>query len=315
MKADLIGTWSTAEEAWHQARRTGVSSSEIAALMGLSRWESAFSLYWHKLGQLPPTPDNPAMALGRYLEPWVAQQFAQMHPEFAVLETGTWRSRDRPWQLCNPDRLLHGIEPETREWSTVLYTREPTSLLEIKTDASYEGWGEDGSEEIPVKYRCQVLWQLDCLGLTQAWVCCLFLHTRKIRTYQVEWDPDDVAVMREAAADFLDRLERRDPPPVDYLPVTTGALKALHPKLEDREADVPAAVAVRYHRAVLGLREAEKDKRHAENLLRQAMGDARVAVRGDARVATRSVYELPAKTIERAACTVDRLIPAKGEPE
>jgi putative phage-type endonuclease len=317
VNAELIGTWTVESPEWYQARRSGVTASEIAALMGLSSWMSPFALYWRKLGELPEQADNDAMSLGRHLEPWVADRFAQDHPEFQVCQTGTWRNRERPWQLCNPDRLIwdmdrgricRGCGKGRGYHAAGCEGIEPLSVLEIKTDASYDGWGESGTDEIPVKYRAQVQWQMDTLGLTEARVSCLFKHTSKVRHYVIPYDPQDVALMREAAVTFLGRLERRDPPPIDHLPPTTSALKALNPKLEDREAQVTDSLARRYRNAVLRRKHAEEREAYYGNRIRAAAGDARTVVDPTgAKVAIRSVYDVAEHV--RKAHTVDKLIP------
>jgi len=54
---------------WHAWRATKVTASDVGAVMGLSPFETAFGLWEKKIGARPPTPDNPAMARGRALEP------------------------------------------------------------------------------------------------------------------------------------------------------------------------------------------------------------------------------------------------------
>ena len=42
-----------------------IGGSDIAAILGLSQWKSAHSLYLHLIGELPPQEDNEAMERGR----------------------------------------------------------------------------------------------------------------------------------------------------------------------------------------------------------------------------------------------------------
>ncbi|MBO0875327.1 MAG: YqaJ viral recombinase family protein [Pseudonocardia sp.] len=57
---------------WFAARRQGVTASEIAAILGLSPWDSAFAIYHRKMGVLDNQPDSDVLSLGRRLEPWIA---------------------------------------------------------------------------------------------------------------------------------------------------------------------------------------------------------------------------------------------------
>ena len=93
-------------------------------------------------------------------------------------------------------------------------------------------WGEDGTDEIPVHYRCQVLWQMDVMGVDTAFVACLFIQPWKTRVYELTMDDAataDLKLMREEARDFLDRIDLRDPPDVDWRPATASALKTPPP--------------------------------------------------------------------------------------
>jgi putative phage-type endonuclease len=153
------------EAEWLEARRRGVTASEIAVVMGLSPYSSPFALYHRKRGDLPEQADNTAMALGRYLEEFVTEQFED-RSGLHVMAAGLFAHPDRPWQMATPDRLIcegsHcGYPPGACDC-----THDVIAVLECKTSASYDGWGEDGGDEIPVHYRCQVLWQMDVLGVT-----------------------------------------------------------------------------------------------------------------------------------------------------
>ena len=73
------------EAEWLEARRQGITASEIAAVMGLSpaSQDGPYALYHRKTGTLPPIEDNDAMERGRVLEPYIAEKFARWrYPDF-----------------------------------------------------------------------------------------------------------------------------------------------------------------------------------------------------------------------------------------
>jgi len=317
---------------WLAKRREGITASEIAVILGISPFDSPFNLYYKKRGEIGEDFDNTAMSLGRHLEPWIADRWAADHPEWKVAPSGLYVSLARPWQMCTPDRDLYDAEwydaltPEQLQAEDI----DPQSLLEIKSSGTYEGWGEDGTDEIPAYYRAQVLWQLDTLGLAEAHVTCLFLSTRQRRDYVVAWDEADVLLMREAAREFLDRVERGDAPPIDHTPATTAALRELYPLGDDdTETEVPADLAAEYRAARAALDQARERYDLAVNRLRAAMGDARRALTPDGDpVASRSVYERTgvdtrrlradypdAYTACRTVSTVDQITPARAKKE
>lgn len=319
MTARLVLPHDAPEADWLAERRQGVTASEIAALLGISPYESPFSLYWRKRGDIPDQLDNDAMSLGRHLEPWIADRFAEAHPEWDVDLAGLFGSIERPWQMATPDRMLY------KPYGT---WQERTGLLEIKHSGTYDGWGDDGTDEIPVHYRAQVLWQLDVLGVREAYVCCLFLSSRQVRTYRIAYDAADVELMRKAACEFLDRLAADDPPPIDAHDATTYALKYLNPgPLDDgHPASVDHPTAEEYRAACRRLATAEAVKKQLSNEIRSVMGDAKRVVddADGSAVLTRSVYAQTGLDRDRlrrefpdawAACrttsTVDKLTAAK----
>jgi putative phage-type endonuclease len=315
MTAVLIPTGS--EQEWLAARRKGVTASEIAILLGLSPYGSPFALYHQKRGDLPDQEDNMAMAIGRHFEDFVAGQFAERHPEWVVTGNGRdlFAREDRPWQMATPDREVWEYQVERETNGTEL--TKPVAVLEAKTDGGFDGWGEDGSDEIPVHYRCQVLWQMDVLGVTTGFVACLFMNRRQLRVYELTMDgaaQADLKVMRSAARRFLERIDHGDAPGVDWRPATTGALKHLHPDVQDVDVPISTQLAGRYMAAVRNLKAAERKRDKYANQIREQIGGGHRAFdpgRNGQVIARRDVYDVPAKTIERKAYTVDKLVAVK----
>jgi putative phage-type endonuclease len=257
-----LGTFEPGSPEWLAVRASGLGGSEIAAVLGLSPWQSRFSLWHRKKGLLGPEPDNDGMSRGRRLEPVIAEWFADKHPEYQVRRTGTWANRARPWQLATPDRLL-----------TTLSRR---AALEIKTAADAAEWGEPGTDEIPVYYRAQVIWQLDTLGLNRAHVAVL--TGLDFREYVVEWNRAEAELLRAAGREFLDTVERDERPDIDEHGATYRAVRELHPDIDDVEVEIEPALAERYRRAVADHKAAEQAKQQATAELLDALGPGRRAV-------------------------------------
>src|SRR5258707_14941499 len=103
----LPGTAPEAE--WLEARRRGITASEIAVVMGLSSYSSPFALYHQKTGMLPGQDDSMAMALGRHLESFVVELFRERHPDLIVGNRDgryLFAHPERPWQMATPDGLI-----------------------------------------------------------------------------------------------------------------------------------------------------------------------------------------------------------------
>lgn len=324
MTARLIETGTEAE--WLAARRRGVTASEIAVVMGLSPYDSPFALYHRKRGDLPDVEDSDAMERGRILEPYIADKFQASRQDLYVVGDGRtlYAHPDRAWQLATPDRLVHDRHP-------VSY--DPLAVLETKTDAGgSDEWGDDGSDQIPVHYRCQVLWQCDVIGVKRWHVACLAMRSWKLRVYTGEIDADaetDLKIMRDTAQCFLDDIRDGRAPDVDWRPQTAAALKHLNPKVEQVDVTIGRQLSRSYRAAIRRADEAGQRKNEMTNRMLAAIGNGRRAIDPDGQVtATRSAY--PHRRISTTAlrdmfpdaaraCTVTRdvikLLPAKPKKD
>lgn len=294
---------------WHELRRAGVTASEIAAVMGLSPWESPFSLYWRKVNGWD-TADNTYMSDGRHLEAPIANWWwhsAGADERYgAMLAAGLYAHPDRPWQLATPDRLLHARA------STSPFYGPTSALLEVKWVAapSWDGWGEPGTDDVPVYYRAQGLWQADVLGVDV--VHFAVLGPGGFRTYVVRRDEKDLRVMRSAGATFHAQLESGDPPDLDSHTATISALKRLHPGVGDEQLDVSVELAEGYRRARALKKRAERLTDAYEARIRAALGETygRAVCNGKS-VASRSVFER--KGFEVKPTTIDKITPGRAD--
>jgi putative phage-type endonuclease len=299
-------TADTDRAAWLEARRRGIGASEIAAVLGISPWESPFSLYWRKVNgwDFEPTAE---MEWGTRLEDAIAEKYAALHfDDWLVRRTGLMTGPE-PWMLATPDRLLDGGVP-----ATVAPGLGICGVLELKTaHSAHDGWGEAGTAEIPVHYRAQVQWQMLVVDVQWADVAVLIGGT-DYREYEVLRDERDIRVMVEAGRRFMARIDAGDPPPLDDHSATMATLHRLHPDLDDTEVEVDSRIANGYLRAVAMQRKAEAVKRRYEIELRAAMGRARRATSNGSRVATRTISEIAERTQTVAAHRRDYLTPPRS---
>jgi len=272
MRAILLGQYEPNTEPWYKLRAGGIGASEIAAVVGLSPYVSAFWLWHFKKGNIPGQSLSDAMDWGHRLEPVVREWFAERHPELVVRPTpGTYAHKDRQWQRVNPDGLIH------RRVSRDIVEGNYCALYEGKTARYPDGWGRSGTDEIPLHYRCQIQQSLDIFDLPRAYVAVL-IGGNEPREYVIEADPEDQKTLREAGAAFWASLQANDEPPIDCSDSTYEAVRALHPEI-DREADVEiGSLWEQYVKAD------KKRAVYAEQL--QAIKSQILAAMGTARIAT-----------------------------
>lgn len=315
----VLGWFEPGSDQWHAARANGIGGSEIAAVMGLSPYESRFSLWHRKKGLIGPVEESPQMRWGKKHEPTICDEFAELHPEFVVSPSPTY---GRGAQIVNPDRLLyepcgcHLHKPECCDPEDCgpccedcptcpILAKRPVAVVEAKTARDDEGWGEEGTGEIPVWYRAQCLWYLDVLGLTRCYVAVL-IGNFDYREYVVDYDPADALRMRNAAAEFMRTLAADERPDIDGHSATYQAIRELPEGLDPVDVEIPTALRDRFHAAQDAFWTAEDEMTACKGELLDAIGTGQRAVCERQRIATRTVRDgatyslMPARTRRNA---------------
>jgi putative phage-type endonuclease len=282
---------------WAQLRNTGIGASEIASVLGIAppSWGSPMALYMRKRGELPDVRDNARMEWGRLLEATILARFLKCHPEFREgphLTGRLYRSNEREWQLATPDAVVFDKRPG------FALDRKPYKrtidgwpvVIEVKTGSSKDEWGQEGTDEIPVYYRAQVMQSMDVVGATVAWVPVLF-NGREYREYRVERDPLDTDILRARGGAFWRMVQEGTPPPVDSLLATGKALKVAWGVEEGVQVQVPADLVEKHRRAARVAAAAERLESKYENQIRLLLASAEVGMCGTERVAKRSTWK------------------------
>ena len=271
----LLGWAPDGSDDWHQLRAGGIGGSEVAAILGLSPWQSGFSLWHAKVNGWTGEP-NPEQEWGHYLEPALLAWYRDKHPELSRhgVQGGTYAHRERTWQHANPDATMAPLG------GTNLV------VVECKKASSDDDWGTPGTDQVPPYYRVQVLWYLDTLGADRADVVVTNLG-RAPEVYTVTYDADEAALLREHAEAFWRSLGAGMPPDVDSHGATYQAVRRLHPDIDGTEAVIDPWTVAEWRIARSRLARAEARSRLTTSRLLAAMGQARYAVLPDGSTAAR----------------------------
>ena len=183
-------------QAWLQERQKGTGGSDVAAMLGLSKWKSPYQLYLDKRGELPEQEDNEAMYWGRELEPVIRRRYEQETGLTVIENEGIIVDPIHPFMLANLDGRI-----------------DENLILEIKTARTGDGWGEIGTAEIPLAYSLQCQWYL---ARTGAAVCdvAVLIGGSDFRLYKIEADAELQKILEEAAIEFWQRVQDGNPPDV-----------------------------------------------------------------------------------------------------
>ncbi|NKR79423.1 hypothetical protein GS491_22625 [Rhodococcus hoagii] len=180
------------------------SASQVAAICGLSEWDTPRSIYDAKKGIVPPQPQTDVQGRGHQFEPLIRGWVAEQNPNWTIYETGTWAHGERTWQTANPDGVI-GLADRNA----------PIELLEIKTAADMHEWGEVP----PIKYLVQCMWQMDVIGArrTHLAACGPFeLFHRRPRMFVIDYNPREAAMLREKVLEFDAMLRAGIQPPANH---------------------------------------------------------------------------------------------------
>ncbi|MFC5268418.1 lambda-exonuclease family protein [Kribbella qitaiheensis] len=261
-----------------------MTASKVSAVLGLSPWTSPYTLWQLMAGNEEPEAQTDVMARGHYLEPGIVAWFRDQHPEWDVVyPAGTWASVEQPWMVTNPDGLVG-----------------TGAVLEVKTDARGDEWGQSGTDQVPVWYRAQAMWGMAITGreVTHFAVLGPYLDMKE---FVVEYDEDDAAFAIERAAAFLASIEAGTPPALDGHDSTYQSVRKLHPEI-DRTLDVEisADLARDFTEALIDLEAAEVRAQHVKALVADATGTGRRAVVGKKHIATRKARNGGTPWIEAA---------------
>lgn len=257
-------------EIWLGQRRTGISGTDVSAILGINPWASPLDVWLDKRGQAEPKVETMAMKMGNLLEPVVATLYAE-ETGATLVEPGFMRHPIREWQIGTPDRiaLAHGFDTSLPGWWD--------TLIEIKTARSGNDWGEPGTDQIPRHYLTQVAWYLGLTELPIAHLAVL-IGASEYRRYVVHRDMDLEAVLLERCDEFWKtNILGGQMPQVDGSESASKYIASRFPRnieplrvASTEELDL----AHRLAKARAATAAAEREQAEAENLLKSAIGEA-----------------------------------------
>lgn len=184
---------------WLEERRKGIGGSDIAAIMGLSPFKTAYQVYREKRKEVEDWGGNEATDWGSRLEPAIRQ----------------WYSDTTGRSVKVPDKIL--VHPE---YSFMLASLDGFTddgrVVEIKTARSGKNWGDPETNQIPDYYAIQVHHYMTITGFQVADVP-VSIAGGSPSLYIVEADKEISEMIIEACAKFWERVQAGNPPdPVTY---------------------------------------------------------------------------------------------------
>ena len=186
-------------------RRQHIGASESPAICGVSPWMTAADVYWRKVGDVADTDTEP-MATGRRLETVLIDYAVERLGLQGVRRNQFRVSPDEPILAATCDALADGV------------------VIEAKTSAYADGWGDDMTDQVPDHVLIQVEHQLFVTGAQVAYVPLLLARRQfEWRLYRVpRYEELIEAIVERCVRFWREHVEPRvppssDPPPIEYL--------------------------------------------------------------------------------------------------
>lgn len=254
-------------------RMKRLGSGDIAAVLGLDPYKTAFDVWLQKKGLAEVQEQSEASLMGDLLEPVVAQRYAMVNPNVMIATVPEPLVGEEPWMTATPDRLVYEVTDGpvvaevTREW-----------ILEIKTKSSwtFQGFGEAGTDQVPAAIASQVMWQLGIAGMDYADIAVL-VDGRKYVQYGIHYDKALFSMMMERAREWWERhIVKGEEPKLEGAAVV-GYLRE---KFKDVQGDAVVAtdeddkLLLAYKVAQETIKVAEAEKERAQTALMARIGNA-----------------------------------------
>jgi putative phage-type endonuclease len=239
-------------------RSTVLGASEVAGVLGLSPWDTPYTVWLRKVELGGEKPDSEAMEFGRRAEQMLGRWFTDRTLLYLFGEQ-TWMQHPQlPWFGATVD----GMAGDDGSLGTVEY----------KTTSEPE-W-----DIVPDHYQCQAQAQMACTGAERTWFGVLHIAygRPKFRVYELARDERNIAYIEaECERWWTEHVETGVPPEVTGHPADTAALGTTPARGGWVEADGADLALVNMYRLVKDQARQHDDLvQRVGNRLRARLGEA-----------------------------------------
>lgn len=300
---------------WLESRRLGIGASDVADLYGLGfKGRGPHTLYASKVDPIPdyePLPER--LRTGLELEPCIAARYEERTGFKVATNRGTLTSRKFPFVFASLDRVRTGDDGRAVELKAVF--GPPGGSIDWEIDG--DGWGNDGTDQVPMKVILQSQWQTGALdGPDYGDVAALFVGY-EFRVYTVPFNPSLYAAMIEDAKEFWQHVLDRRPVDKDWRPSRLEDVKALGRKTIRGSETIlgPDSLALidQYKKSADMVKLYKASQDDAKTSLESLLGDYETAYAPDGSKICRVFVDARDVSYHQAASSHVRVYPKKGK--
>lgn len=257
----LVETEGLSKGEWLKWRKRGIGGSDVASLLGISKWKSEIELWLDKTNQTNnDTEDNEAMEWGRIMEPVIRNHFAEVKGKTVVEVKAMLQHPEYPFMLADVDGLTTDDEGNP-------------AILEIKTASEYKR--SEWENDIPVYYQTQVQHYLCVTGVQKAYVAVL-IGGNSFKVYEVDADKEVQQMLIVLEQNFWNKVQNMIRPEMDGSDAAKNLLDSLyHGGISEQIVMPDEAIEYvdAYIEACAEEDNAKAKKQDASNHIKEIMGD------------------------------------------
>lgn len=282
-----------------------ITPSKVAAILGVSRFESPFRL-WHRMkGNVDPAPPSEIFDLGHDFEPAMAAM---------------WKRRNPGW-LLSPGEVQIVVPAERFGYpAAVTLDRRARRgrarrVVELKTARDLSQWGDFFTDQAPADYVAQVIAQMAYTGFTDHPAHLMVLGPYfEAHTYEIPFDEGIADAIHSECRLFWESLADDTPPPLDDSLATYSCLRELHPDIQSgSEVQLDPLLAAEFATAVADQKDAERRLRGIKTQILDAMGVSEFARVSDLMIAKRAPHASGSVALNIGRrLTADAIVTAAG---
>ena len=243
-----------------------VGGSDIAAVMGLSRWKTPLALWAEKTGRIINDLSKfEAVEIGTELEEYVSRKFTRKSGVKLKVDNRTFTHTRYPYMVAHIDRWVVGED----------------ALFEAKTCSAWKE-KEWGGEDIPIEYVLQVNWYMGIVRKSKAYLAVL-IGGQKFIWKEVKFDSELFEQQVAAAQVFMEQFVLTDVAPM-AMAGDSDTLLGLFPVAKEAALSVEGSAAEQLNEwieersgCIEAIKHAEEECEALEAKIKQQLGENEVA--------------------------------------
>lgn len=267
--ATLLGNFENGSVEWHEARNEpgAIGGSDIGAIAGWNRWESAISKWAKKTGKIDDHIEpSHRMRMGTKFEDDLLEIYQEDHPDQEVLTTGTWASISQPLNRANPDAIVIDENGELL-------------LIEVK----FMG---DNAYEIPQSYKAQMQWYMGILGIKRGvLVACAGSNYVEL---PLAFDQFEFDTLCQLADQFRTYVAEDKMPDWDGSNSTYETIRAINPDIDPEQSEELGDLGIHLSNTYAELEELKRKYTELQSRTLDAMGKAKWGTVDDQKIVYRT---------------------------